>query len=82
MIWFHGASEQIRTVAIPIVASTIDAVHSTIFTSHTLGHLVVHMNTMGMHDALHRQLIGVATMANKKALLVTLMDSIPPFDAR
>ena len=78
MIWFHRASDfsqWIRTVAIAIV---IDAEHSTIFTSHTLDHLIVRMSTMGMHYALS---IGVAMVANKKALFATLVDRVPQFDA-
>ena len=51
-----------------------------IFTSHTLGHLVVRMSRK--HNWHWWALsIGVATVANKKALFVMLVDHIPQFDA-
>ena len=50
----------------------------TIFTSHTL---VVRMSRKQYAYALWALSIGVATVANKKALFVTLVDRIPRFDA-
>ena len=48
-----------------------------------LGHLVVHMSrsTIGMHRHWWALSIGVAMVANKKALFVTLVHRIPRFDA-
>ena len=57
---------------------------STIFISHTLVMRMSRKHTQWaciMHHALWALSIGVATVANKKALFVTLMDRIPLFDA-
>ena len=55
-----------------------------ILTSHVLGHLVVCMSRKHNGNALCTEYalsIGVATMANKKVLFVTLVDLVSRFDA-
>ena len=78
-------SQRIRTIAI---ASAIDVTSRTfdkqnIRRSLSVVHLATKLcawveSTMGMHYA---QSIGVATVANKKVLSVTLVDCVPQFDA-
>ena len=81
MFWFHRAAD---FSSVSGCGYNEHLLISTIFTNHILGYLVVRMGTKHNGHALCIEWalsIGVATLANKKALFVTPVDRVHRFDA-